>query len=40
MDDPSFDEKAKTIGLLDIFGFENFADITVKGKPKSTNNFE
>jgi myosin heavy subunit len=24
MDDPSFEEKAKTIGLLDIFGFENF----------------
>jgi myosin heavy subunit len=28
---PSFQEKAKTIGLLDIFGFENF--------PKG-NNFE
>jgi myosin I len=33
IDDPSFEEKAKTIGLLDIFGFENF-------EPQSRNNYE
>jgi myosin heavy subunit len=35
--DPSFGQKAKTIGLLDIFGFENFADPSAN---KSGNNFE
>ena len=35
--DPAFANKAKTIGLLDIFGFENFADPTAN---KSGNNFE
>lgn len=33
VDDPSFETKAKTIGLLDIFGFENF-------EPNSRNNYE
>ena len=40
MDDPSFYNKAKTIGIFESPGFENFADITVKGKPRSTNNLE
>ena len=33
VNDPGFGDKAKTIGLLDIFGFENF-------KPLFQNNYE
>ena len=38
MEDAAFQERAKTVGLLDIFGFENFVDL--KPGVQANNNFE